>query len=227
MDASDRDRTWELLKLLFQAHPWHGIEPGPEAPRIVTAYIEIVPTDTVKYEIDKPSGHLKVDRPQKYSNVCPTLYGFIPQTFCGEAVAAFARSHSGQEVVKGDGDPMDICVLAEKTFTHGAFLAQAVPLGGFRLLDHREADDKIIAVLKGDAAFGHCQEISDLPEALVERLKHYFLTYKRPPGSPDGVVEISQVYGRTETYEVIERSREDYRARYPDLKGEILEVLGR
>jgi inorganic pyrophosphatase len=227
MDTPDRDRTWELLKLLFQAHPWHGVEAGAETPRIVTAYIEIVPTDTVKYEIDKASGHLKVDRPQKYSNVCPTLYGFIPQTFCGERVAAFSASRSHEPTVEGDGDPMDICVLTEKTFTHGAFLARAVPVGGFRLIDRNQADDKIIAVLKDDAAFGHCREISDLPEALIERLKHYFLTYKRPPGAPEGIVEISRVYGRTEAYEVIERSQEDYRALYPDLKDRILESLGR
>jgi inorganic pyrophosphatase len=227
MNASDRDRTWELLKLLFQAHPWHGVEPGPEAPGTVTVYIEIVPTDTVKYEIDKPTGHLKVDRPQKYSNVCPTLYGFIPQTFCGDAVAALARSRTGETVVEGDGDPIDICVLTEKTFTHGAFIAQAVPLGGLRLIDRGQADDKIIAVLKGDAAFGHCREISELPEALIERLKHYFLTYKRPPGAPDAIIQISQLYGRAEAYEAIERSREDYRERYPDLKAEILEALRR
>ena len=92
MNDQDRERAWELFGLLFQAHPWHGVSIGPEAPRVVTAYIEIVPTDTVKYEIDKPSGHLKVDRPQQFSNVCPTLYGFIPQTFCGERVAAFGLS---------------------------------------------------------------------------------------------------------------------------------------
>src|SRR5262249_57523689 len=61
-DAPGRDRALELLGLLFQAHPWHGVAIGPEAPRVVTAYIEIVPTDTVKHEIHKASGHLKVDR---------------------------------------------------------------------------------------------------------------------------------------------------------------------
>ena len=74
----------EILGLMFRAHPWHGIPIGPEAPDVVNVYIEIVPTDTVKYELDKDTGILKVDRPQKYSNVCPTLYGFIPQTLCAE-----------------------------------------------------------------------------------------------------------------------------------------------
>src|SRR5438552_2654211 len=69
-------------KNVFKSHPWHGVPIGPEAPAVVTAYIEIVPTDTVKYEMDKQSGYLKVDRPQKFSNICPTLYGLIPQTLC-------------------------------------------------------------------------------------------------------------------------------------------------
>jgi anti-sigma regulatory factor (Ser/Thr protein kinase) len=77
------------LPLLFKPHPWHGIPIGDDAPRTVTCFIEIVPTDTVKYELDKETGYLKVDRPQKFSNICPSLYGFIPQTYCGERVGAF------------------------------------------------------------------------------------------------------------------------------------------
>jgi inorganic pyrophosphatase len=226
MDERD-GRTWELLGHLFQAHPWHGVAVGPDAPEVVTAYVEIVPTDTVKYEIDKPSGHLKVDRPQQFSNVCPTLYGFIPQTFCGERVAALSQEKTRLPTVEGDGDPMDICILSEKAFSHGDFLLQAVPVGGLRLIDRRQADDKIVAVLKGDAAFGHCREISDVPAALVERLKHYFLTYKRPPGSDGAAIEITHVYGRREAHDAIERSREDYRSRFPDLENRLLEVLGK
>ena len=224
--SEQEERTWELLKLLFQLHPWHGVAIGPEAPEVVTTFVEIVPTDTVKYEIDKPSGHLKVDRPQKYSNVCPTLYGFIPQTFCGERVAALSRERTGRPTVEGDGDPMDICVLSEKTFSHGDFLLQAVPVGGLRLIDRNQADDKIVAVLKGDVAFGHLRDVSELPEAQIERLKHYFLTYKRPPGEVDeGVIAITHVYDRREALEAIERSREDYRALYPDLRQRLLSQL--
>lgn len=218
----------DLFHFLLQAHPWHGISPGEDVPKQVTAYIEIVPTDTVKYELDKPSGLLRVDRPQRFSSLCPTLYGFIPQTFCGEQVAAFSKEKTRYLTVEGDGDPMDVCVLSEKNFSHGDFLLQAVPVGGLRMIDRNEADDKIVAVLKGDAAFGHCQEISDLPPALVDRLRHYFLTYKRPPGAGQGaVVEITHVYGAAEAREVIDRSREDYRHRFPELKKRFLEALGR
>src|SRR5436305_8514515 len=149
MDDRDRDPAWELFRLLFQAHPWHGGSIGADAPDVVTAYIEIAPTDTDKYEIDKPTGHLKVDRPQQFSNVCPALYGFVPQTFCGERVAAFGAGHGDCGPIEGDGDPMDICVLSEKYFSHGDVLLQAVPGGGLRLIDRRQADDKIVAVLKG------------------------------------------------------------------------------
>jgi inorganic pyrophosphatase len=226
---AEQERTLELLGRLFKPHPWHGVAIGAQAPRQVTAFIEIVPTDTVKYEIDKPSGYLKVDRPQKYSNVCPMLYGFVPQTFCGEQVAALSRSRTGRPTVKGDGDPLDICVLSEKTFSRGDILLQAVPIGGLRLIDREEADDKIVAVLKGDFAFGHFQDISDVPEAQIERLKHYFLTYKRPPQPRDAEdpaeVAITHVYGRQEALEVIERSRQDYQHLYPDLRERLLAAL--
>jgi inorganic pyrophosphatase len=215
----------DLLRLLFRAHPWHGVALGPEAPARVTAYVEIVPTDTVKYEIDKPSGILKVDRPQQFSNVCPTLYGFLPQTYCGERVAALARSGSGPAAASGDGDPLDVCVLTEKSFSHGDVLLQAVPVGGLRLLDRGQADDKIVAVLFGDAAFGHLREIEELPEALLARLRHYFLTYKRPPGAERAEQEILQTYGRAAAYEVIERSREDYRELHPGLEERLARLL--
>ena len=78
---------WQNLGFPCKSHPWHGVEIGKESPECLTVYIEIVPTDNVKYELDKKSGHLRVDRPQRYSNVCPTLYGLIPQTYCGQSVA--------------------------------------------------------------------------------------------------------------------------------------------
>ena len=140
-----------LLHRLFRAHPWHGVSIGPEAPEVVTAYIEIVPSDTVKYELDKPTGHLKVDRPQKFSNVYPTLYGLIPQTYCGDEIAEYCMEKASLRGIVGDGDPLDICVLAEKFITHGDVLLPVTPIGGLRMIDGNEADDKIIAVARGDA----------------------------------------------------------------------------
>ena len=198
------------MKSNFKAHPWHGIPIGELAPRQVTCFIEIVPTDTVKYEIDKATGYLKIDRPQQYSNVLPALYGFIPQTFCGEQIARLASEKSGKTVEMGDGDPLDICVLTEREITHGDLILQAIPIGGFRLIDKGEADDKIIAVLKGDAMYGQYTELGQLPEAVVKRLRHYFLTYKNLPEEP-AVMELANIYGQEEAWEVIQTSVNDYK----------------
>jgi len=206
----------DLFKLLFQAHPWHGVSPGDNAPAELNAYIEIVPTDPVKYELDKPSGHLRVDRPQRFSSMCPTLYGFIPQTFCGEEVGALCAERTGLSGIEGDGDPMDVCVLTEKAFAHGSFFLHARPIGGFRMIDGQQADDKIIAVLTSDVAYGHIEDIGGCPKGLVDRLKHYFLTYKQLPGEAPRRVEIASVYDRAEAFEVIERSLRDYRQRFGD-----------
>lgn len=206
----------QLLGLLFKAHPWHGAPIGQDAPRTVTAYIEIVPTDTVKYEIDKSTGILKVDRPQKYSNVCPTLYGFIPRTLCAEQVGNFCAEKTQRAGVIGDGDPLDICILTEKVLPRGDILMQAIPIGGLRMIDKNQADDKIVAVMQEDAVYGGWQDITDCPPSLIERLKHYFLTYKDAPGVTDRRCEITHVYGRQEAQDVILHSQEDYRAHFGD-----------
>ncbi len=194
----------------YKPHPWHGIPIGKQAPELVIAYIEMVPTDTVKYEIDKETGFRKVDRPQKFSNIPPTLYGFIPQTYCGEEIAKFAAQQSKHTITKGDGDPLDICVLSERNITSGDIIMEVIPIGGLRMIDKGEADDKIIAVLKQDAAYGDWKDISDCPQALVNRLKHYFLTYKNLPNETSQV-EIAAVYGRSEALEVIQKSMLDYK----------------
>lgn len=199
-----------MKKHQYKPHPWHGISPGKDCPDLITAYIEIVPGDSVKYEIDKESGYLKVDRPQKFSNQIPALYGFIPQTYCGEEIAKYAKLKSTVEVQKGDGDPLDICVLTEKTINNGDILVEAIPIGGFRMIDKGEADDKIIAVLKQDEIYGHLKDISECHEAIINRLKHYFLTYKNLPGN-NQPVQIESVYGSQEAKEVIKKSLIDYK----------------
>jgi inorganic pyrophosphatase len=198
------------MKPVYKSHPWHGITAGEDAPNQVTVFIEIVPSDTLKYEIDKQSGYLKIDRPQKYSNLIPSLYGFIPQTYCGPNVAELARSNGAEKVQEGDGDPLDICVLSSHHISHGDILLQAVPIGGFCLLDKGEADDKIIAVLVGDPIYGQYKDIDELPEAVLVKLKHYFLTYKNLPGEKQHC-EIANEYGVVGAHEVIRKSMVDYR----------------
>jgi len=213
---SSEDSATDFFKFMFQAHPWHGVTPGAEAPRTVNAFIEIVPTDAVKYELDKQSGHLRVDRPQRFSSMCPSLYGFIPQTFCGEEVAKLCAERTGTCDIKGDGDPMDICVLTEKTFAQGNFFLQANPIGGLRMIDGEQADDKIIAVLEADLAYGQIKDIDQCPKALVDRLNHYFLSYKQLPGDAPRRVEIVDVYDRAEALDVITRSMRDYQKQFGD-----------
>jgi inorganic pyrophosphatase len=111
---------------------------------------------------------------------------------------------------------MDICVLSEKEFAHGSFFLRARPIGGLRMIDSNQADDKILAVLEADLAYGHMQDINDCPQGLIDRLKHYFLSYKQLPEEGPRRVEIAEVYDRAEALEVINRSGRDYRARFGD-----------
>ena len=208
--------TTKPKKHLFQAHPWHGVTPGSGVPELVNAYIEIVPTDPVKYELDKASGHLRVDRPQRFSSMCPTLYGFIPQTYCDVEVAELTAQRTGLEEIEGDKDPMDICVLSEKTFAHGSFFLNARPIGGLRMIDGQQADDKIIAILEADLAYDSIADIGDVPTGLVDRLKHYFLSYKQLPNEEKKRVEIVGFYDRAEALEVIARSLRDYKREFSE-----------
>jgi len=210
------DPIGRLMGLRYKSHPWHGVEIGTEAPDIVTCFIEIVPRDTVKYEVDKVSGYLKIDRPQKYSNTVPALYGFIPQTYSGEQVADLSREKTGDKTIVGDSDPIDICIFTEKEITHGDILVRARPIGGFRMIDNNQADDKIIAVLNNDALYEGFQDISDVPVRVVDRLRHYFLTYKDLPGNPANV-KITHVYGKEEAQDLILRSVEDYKKKFENL----------
>ncbi len=217
------DPIGKLMGLRYKSHPWHGVDIGPEAPEVVMCFIEMVPRDTVKYEVDKVSGYLKIDRPQKYSNSVPALYGFIPQTYSGARVAALSREKTGNQKIVGDSDPVDICVLTEKEITHGDVLVRARPIGGFRMIDNNQADDKLIAVMNNDALYEDYRDVSDLPEKVVNRLRHYFLTYKDLPGNPADV-EITHVYGREEAMDLIGRSVEDYTTKFESLDNLLSDV---
>lgn len=193
----------------FKAHPWHGISAGSDVPNVVNVFVEIVPSDTIKYEIDKQSGYLKVDRPQQFSNIIPALYGFIPRTYCHDEVLKLAIESGADDVETGDLDPLDICVLSSHNIHAGGMLMEAIPIGGFKMIDKGEADDKIVAVMKGDHAFGHFRDITELPQAEVKRLMHYFLTYKNLPDEP-AKCRIQEVYGADHARNVIKASQKDY-----------------
>ncbi|MCX6127533.1 MAG: inorganic pyrophosphatase [Proteobacteria bacterium] len=207
----------EYLKKHFKPHPWHGISLKGKSAPYLNVFIEIVPTDTVKYELDKESGYLSIDRPQKFSNFIPALYGFLPRTYCDKKLAAFACEKTGRDHLIGDGDPLDICVLSERPISHGDLLLQAKPIGGFRMIDNGEVDDKIIAVLKDDPIYGDFEDIEDCPSKILARLKHYFLTYKDIPGEGGTKkIEIHSLYNRKEAQHVIDLAAADYAAAFPE-----------
>jgi inorganic pyrophosphatase len=180
----------------------------------VTCYVELVPTDTVKYEVDKDSGILRLDRPQRYSSQAPCPYGFLPRTLCDVAVGERCARRTGRTGVVGDGDPMDVLILTERVISHGAVLVEARPIGGLRMIDGRQADDKIVAVLKDDSVYGGWRGIADVPGPLLDRLRHYFLTYKSMPDRPPSPVEIAEVYDAEEALATIRASVDDYAARF-------------
>ncbi|MCC7442770.1 MAG: inorganic pyrophosphatase [Bdellovibrionales bacterium] len=192
----------------WRPHPWHGISTGKKPPSLVNAYIEITPIDGIKYEIDKQTGYLKVDRPQLSSALPPALYGFIPRTYCGKKVGALSG-----KAKRGDGDPLDICVLSERPITRSEVLVPVRVIGGFRMVDRGEADDKIIAVLDNDPYWTSVKDLSKLPRVLSQRLEHYFLTYKLMPGQSPA--QIDEKYGRRSAEAVIRAAMEDYQETFP------------
>ena len=188
----------------WRPHPWHGLTPGKDVPRIVHAYIELTPFDSVKYEIDKETGYMRVDRPQRTSSQPPTLYGFIPQTYGGERVASLS---SGAE--RADGDPLDICVVSERPISRSEVVVNARVVGGLQMIDQQEADDKIVAVLENDHFWGEAQDIGDIPSALIERLSHYFSTYKLYPGA-EASARVESIYGVEHAHKVVQAALQDY-----------------
>jgi len=201
----------------WRRHPWHGLHTRRDDTSpldTVQVYIEMTPDDVVKYELDKNSGFLMVDRPQRTTSSPPALYGFIPRTYCAEEVAKRCP-----EVEVADGDPLDICVYSERHITRADIVLNARVLGGIQMIDGGEADDKIVAVLEGDNIWGHVRDLSDLPDIKVERLQHYFSTYKMVPGKENDI-KVDFVYGREEALKVIAAAQLDYQNHYNHLHGD-------
>lgn len=194
----------ELSYARWRPHPWHGLEVGKNPPGLVRAYIEITPFDLVKYEVDKATGYLRVDRPQQTSSLPPALYGFIPRTYCGHRVGDLA-SRSKQ----GDGDPLDICVISDRPINRAELLLDVKVIGGMQMIDNDEADDKIIGVLENDDLWQDALSIGDLPEILLDRLEHYFDTYKQLPGE-EKKAWVERKYDRDYALKVIDAAMNDY-----------------
>jgi inorganic pyrophosphatase len=192
----------------WRPHPWHGLETGANPPRLVHAYIEITPFDLIKYEIDKITGYMRVDRPQRSSSLPPALYGFIPRTYCGSRVGALSP-----KAERGDGDPLDICVLSERPINRVEVILNARVVGNLQVVDGGEADDKIVAVLENDNVWAGVQDISELPDILIERLRHYFSTYKMVPGEASKLT-VEGVFGAEHAFNVVEASTKDYDEEY-------------
>ncbi len=227
-------RLQELLALNRTAHPVDGVSPGDRCPEVVTCFVEMLRNSPVKLEVRKRFGILGVDRPAIFSSLTPLEYGFIPQTYCGARVGKLCAERTGRKKILGDGDPLDICVLSGHDLPAPGLLLNVRPIGGLRMVDRGEADDKIIAVLEQDLTFENIREIGDMSEGLLTKLKDYFLKYKKPPEKrASRAVYIHEVYGREEAYHVIAESRADYVEKFGDpanrtteLKNLLSELIG-
>lgn len=190
--------------LQWRPHPWHGIETGPRPPSLITVFVEITPFDHIKYELDKHSGILKIDRPQYTSSRPPTVYGCIPRTLSGAQVATLMTG-----ATDGDGDPLDVCVVSSHPINQSQVILTARVVGGIPMLDDNAADDKIVGVLVGDAAWSAVADIDQLPHAIVEQLVHYFSSYKRIR-NPTHSYSIGAVYGHEHAEAVVAAAMRDY-----------------
>jgi inorganic pyrophosphatase len=146
-------------KTINVLHPWHGVHYGDSAPAVVKALIEIPQGSRTKYEIDKKTGLLKMDRVIHSSFHYPVNYGFIPQT------------------LGLDNDPLDILVLCSQPIS-SLCLVEATVIGNMQMIDSGESDDKIIAVATKDPSVNHITDIEELPKHFFNELKHYFEQYK-------------------------------------------------
>jgi len=171
-------------------HPWHNVHPGPKAPDIVNAIIEIPRHSRAKYEIDKESGLLKLDRVLFASVYYPANYGFIPQSYCG------------------DKDPLDILVLSQITLVP-LCLVSAKVIGVMQMVDQGDMDDKIIAVAEHDMSVNHINDISELPEHFFRELRSFFEDYKKLEKK---TVQVEEFQNAAVARAIVAQSLVDYRA---------------
>ena len=151
-------------------------------------------------------GILRVDRPQRSSAQPPTLYGFVPRTYCDERVRSLAPTAK-----RGDGDPLDICVLSERAIARNEIIVLTRVIGGLQMIDHGEANDKLIGVLDNDHVWGRARNVSDITgwRSWSAFDTTSFLTYKLMPGRRVQA-RIARVYGRAHALKVVRAAMADY-----------------
>lgn len=170
-------------------HPWHGVDTGKNAPEYVNAIIEIPQGSRSKYEIDKPSGLLKLDRVIYSSFHYPANYGFIPQTY-GE-----------------DKDPLDILIISSMSIQPLCIVETKV-IGVMQMLDGGEGDDKIIAVAANDPGINYYENIEELPKHFFSELRHFFEQYKMLENK---TVKVNDFGNKEHAMEIIRKSMVDYK----------------
>jgi inorganic pyrophosphatase len=186
-----------------QAHPWHGVNPTVAAGGLIV-YIENTSHTKIKYELDPGSGLLKVDRPQQTSALPPAAYGFVPQTLCGAKVAQLNAR------LRGDRAALDVFVLSERPIEVPGVLAQVRLIGGIPVRDENYVDDKLVAVLHRDAAFGAIKDISEVPIYMMERICHYLVQE-----SSLNTAEVGDPFGYERAAVLLAAAIEDYHSRFP------------
>jgi len=170
-------------------NPWHKVSVGEKSPDIINSIIEIPKNTRAKYELDKESGLLLMDRVLYSSMYYPANYGFIPQTYCD------------------DKDPLDVLVLTQITVVPMCIVSAKV-IGAMRMLDGGEMDDKIIAVAENDMSVNHMNDISELPEHFFKELKNFFEDYKKLENK---TVEVEEFQNVDVAKDIINKSIEDYK----------------
>lgn len=176
----------------MNVHPWHDVSYGKEVPSTVMGIIEIPKNSRAKYELDKESGMLILDRVLYSSINYPANYGFIPKTYCD------------------DGDPLDILVISQIEIVPMC-LVEANVIGVMRMQDGGEMDDKIIAVAANDMSVCHIEDISELPEHAIKELRSFFEDYKKLENK---TVVVEDFQGKKVAMEVVEQSIKDYQEKF-------------
>lgn len=177
-------------------NPWHSVSPGERVPDWVNGIIEIPKGTRAKYELDKESGLIKLDRVLYSSVYYPANYGFIPQSYCE------------------DKDPLDILILSQIEVVPMCIVSAKV-IGVMRMLDNGEADDKIIAVAEGDPSVSHIQDIAELPQHFISELRNFFEDYKKLENKS---VVVEEFFDRKVAIQILQDSFKMYKEHFPEKK---------